>query len=85
MAAKDVLEPVAFREAVFANVEACLGVKSPLTVLKRARSFSAWLRWRDAVLPDCGGRLSEANAWRYVAQLKDMQAAPTRPGLPILS
>eukprot|EP00439_Symbiodinium_sp_Y106_P021677 s3037_g2.t1 len=78
LAAKDVLEPVAFREAVFANVEACLGVKSPLTVLKRARSFAAWLRWRDAVLPDCGGRLSEANAWRYVAQLKDMQAAPTR-------
>ena len=78
LAAKDVLEPVAFREAVFANVEACLGVKSPLTVLKRARSFAAWLRWRDAVLPDCGGRLSEANAWRYVAQLKDTQAAPTK-------
>ena len=78
LAAKKILEPVAFREAVFANVEACLGVKSPLTVLKRARSFAAWLRWRDAVLPDCGGRLSEANAWRYVAQLKDMQAAPTK-------
>ncbi|CAE7745068.1 unnamed protein product [Symbiodinium sp. CCMP2592] len=70
--------PARFREEVISNVEACLGVKSPFTVRKRAYSFAAWLRWRDAELPCCTANLTEADAWRYVASLKANRAPPTK-------
>ncbi|CAE7473740.1 unnamed protein product [Symbiodinium pilosum] len=78
LAASSASAPAAFRSAVLADVEACLGVKSPLTVLKRASSFSAWLRWRDTELPACSEKLSEAEAWQYVARLKADGAPPTK-------
>ena len=60
-------------------VRAAMGVKSPSTVLSRANSMLAFMRWHtlgppnDEMLP-----LKEEAAWQYVSHLKESQASASK-------
>ena len=60
-------------------VRAAMGVKSPSTVLSRANSMLAFMRWHtlgppnDEMLP-----LKEEAAWQYVSHLKESNASASK-------
>ena len=68
--------PAVYEECV-AYLQACVGVKSPLTIEKRANSLLQYLRWasREGV---CSNIFSEEIFWSYVQRLKHSRAPVSR-------
>ncbi|CAE7027233.1 unnamed protein product [Symbiodinium sp. CCMP2592] len=63
-------------DEVFGIVSACVGLRSPHTVVKRANAILAYLRWCDKEgyeKPFC-----EDSVWSFISYLKKEKAAPTR-------
>ena len=60
-------------------VRAAMGVKSPSTVLSRANSMLAFMRWHTLEPPnDEMPPLKEEAAWQYVSHLKELQASASK-------
>ena len=59
-------------------IQACMGLKSPSTVVKRANSLVSFIRWcLKAGIVDVNP-FTEANAWAYFCDLKKNAAPATR-------
>ena len=68
--------PAAYEECV-SYLQACVGVKSPLTIEKRANSLLQYLRWaaKEGV---CANIFSEEIFWTYVQHLKHTHVPVSR-------
>ena len=64
-------------EDIFGNVRAMVGVRSPLTIMKRANSLLAFLRWSSNTCVIVDSPFTEELAWMYFKHLKDSHAAAT--------
>eukprot|EP00434_Breviolum_minutum_P045195 symbB.v1.2.040461.t1/scaffold7255.1/size12309/1 len=60
-------------------VDACFGVKSPNTLLKRYYSVNSFAVWCDSELNANWLPLNEKHVWLYVRHLKLSQASATKP------
>ena len=60
-------------------VDACFGVKSPNTLLKRYYSVNSFMEWCALDYDSDWLPLDERLVWLYVRHLKISQAAPTKP------
>ena len=60
-------------------VDACFGVKSPNTLLKRYYSVNSFAVWCDSELNENWLPLNEKHVWLYVRHLKLSQASATKP------
>ena len=73
---KPVSWPAVYEECV-EYLQACVGVKSPLTIAKRANSLLQYLRWaaKEGV---CANLFTEEIFWSYVQSLKRTLAPASR-------
>ena len=58
------------------TIGAIMGTRSPYTVVKRANSILAFLRWGDAQL-GIRDLFSEPNIWKYIQRLRTSDSGPT--------
>ena len=72
-----VLERVA-GDAAFDDIEACVGTRSPNTVIKRANALLDFLRWCDLAQPGVPVPFQETLVWQRVQELRKSKKAPSK-------
>ena len=73
---RNALEAASPQTQLQETIAACVGLRSPHTVLKRANAVLAFLRWADK--EDTLEPLSEGTAWDFFSWLKREGAPPSR-------
>ncbi|OLP77588.1 hypothetical protein AK812_SmicGene42336 [Symbiodinium microadriaticum] len=73
---RNALEAASPQAQLQETIAACVGLRSPHTVLKRANAILAFLRWADK--EDTLEPLSEGSVWDFFSWLKREGAPPSR-------
>ena len=73
---RNALEAASSQGQLHETIAACIGLRSPHTVLKRANAILAFLRWADK--EDTLEPLSEGTVWDFFSWLKREGAPPSR-------
>ena len=73
---RNALEAASPQAQLQETIAACVGLRSPHTVLKRANAILAFLRWADK--EDTVEPLSEGSVWAFFSWLKREGAPPSR-------
>ena len=60
------------------SLEAAIGVRSPLTLTKRAGNLASYLKWCMESHVQSGCFLKEATVWEYLSHLRKSGAPPSR-------
>eukprot|EP00439_Symbiodinium_sp_Y106_P010588 s12102_g1.t1 len=63
-------------EEVFSTIAACVGLRSPHTVTKRANAVLSFIRWCDK--ESIERPFAEESVWAFVSQLRRGKAPPSR-------
>ena len=64
------------QEEVFSTIAACVGLRSPHTVTKRANAVLSYIRWCDK--ESIERPFAEESVWAFVSQLRRDKAPPSR-------
>jgi hypothetical protein len=66
------------KKGAFQVIEAVIGIRSRTTAITRANALLKFIRWRAETSENDGKEFSEMEAWQYLTELREKNAAPTR-------
>ena len=66
------------KKGAFQVIEAVIGIRSRTTAITRANALLKFIRWRAETSENDGKEFSELEAWQYLTELREKNAAPTR-------
>ena len=66
------------KKGAFQVIEAVIGIRSRTTAITRANALLKFIRWRAETSENDGREFSEMEAWQYLTELREKNAAPTR-------
>ena len=66
------------KSGAFQVIEAVIGIRSRTTAITRANALLKFIRWRAETSENDGKEFTEPEAWQYLTELRERNAAPTR-------